>query len=74
MKPTMDKTFLYKTEKGRIFNFALPYPFPDKGNNTGTFASEKSEIHRYGALIERACDLIRHFELDLYDNAMFPWL
>ncbi len=21
--------FLFKTEKGRIFNFALPYPFPN---------------------------------------------
>ncbi|RZL05447.1 MAG: hypothetical protein EOO89_26435, partial [Pedobacter sp.] len=64
--------FLFKTERGRIFNFALPYPFPDKGVNGGPFASQKAELHRYGTLIERACALIRHFELDLYDNAIVP--
>jgi hypothetical protein len=29
-------------------------------------------LDRYGLLIERACDLIRHFEMDLYDNALVP--
>lgn len=64
--------FLFKTERGRIFNFALPYPFPDKSSNETAFATMKSEINRYGTLIKRACDLIRHFELDLYDNAIVP--
>lgn len=66
--------FLFKTERGRIFNFALPYPFPDKtyGGGGRAFAVAKAEIHRYGAQIARACDLIRHFEMDLYDNAIVP--
>lgn len=65
--------FLFKTERGRIFNFALPYPFAGKGAGTRTeFACKKVEMNRYGSLIERACDLIRHFELDLYDNAIVP--
>lgn len=64
--------FLFKTERGRIFNFALPYPFANKGAGDSAFATIKSETHRYGTLIKRACDLIRHFELDLYDNAIVP--
>jgi hypothetical protein len=66
--------FLFKTERGRIFNFALPYPFHDKSAGGGGrgFATTKVELHRYGNLIERACDLIRHFEMDLYDNAIVP--
>jgi len=66
--------FLFKTERGRIFNFALPYPFANKevGGGGGAFAQMKIELERYGSLIERACDLIRHFELDLYDNAIVP--
>ncbi|NJL99150.1 MAG: DNA double-strand break repair nuclease NurA [Synechococcaceae cyanobacterium SM2_3_2] len=63
--------FLFKTERGRVFNFALPYPFRDK-QHKAQFASEKVEPQRYGSLIERACDFIRHFELDLYDNAIVP--
>lgn len=64
--------FLFKTEKGRIFNFALPYPFADKGSKGGDFVTRKVSLSHYGNLIERACDLIRHFELDLYDNAIVP--
>lgn len=64
--------FLFKTEKGRIFNFALPYPFANKGSSGGDFASKKVILSNYGSLIDRACDLIRHFELDLYDNAIVP--
>ena len=64
--------FLFKTERGRIFNFALPYPFADKGTDGGAFALRKVELAGYGSLIQRACDLIRHFELDLYDNAIVP--
>jgi predicted RNA-binding Zn-ribbon protein involved in translation (DUF1610 family) len=64
--------FLFKTERGRIFNFALPYPFADKGSDGGAFAARKVELSSYDPLLERACDLIRHFELDLYDNAIVP--
>lgn len=64
--------FLFKTERNRIFNFALPYPFPDKGVRGADFAQQKIDLGRYGSLIRRACDLIRYFELDLYDNAIVP--
>lgn len=66
--------FLFKTEAGRIFNFAIPYPFEDKtfGGGGKAFAKAKVELARYGTLIERACDLIRHFEMDLYDNSLVP--
>lgn len=66
--------FLFKTERGRIFNFAIPYPFEDKtfGGGGKGFAHAKSDLTHYGSLIERACDLIRHFEMDLYDNALVP--
>jgi hypothetical protein len=66
--------FLFKTERGRMFNFAIPYPFASKSVPGGyaEFAKQKIELHRYGLLIRRACDLIRHFELDLYDNAIVP--
>lgn len=66
--------FLFKTERGRIFNFAIPYPFEDKafGGGGKAFAEAKVEFDRYGSLIGRACDLIRHFEMDLYDNALVP--
>jgi hypothetical protein len=66
--------FLFKTERGRIFNFALPYPFGSK-DELGTeaaFAMAKCDLSRYGNLPGRACDLIRHFELDLYDSAIVP--
>jgi hypothetical protein len=66
--------FLFKTERGRIFNFAVPYPFANKGSSAdqSDFASAKATMATYGSLIERSCDLIRHFELDLYDSAIVP--
>ncbi|QBG87059.1 DNA double-strand break repair nuclease NurA [Xanthomonas oryzae] len=66
--------FLFKTESGRIFNFAIPYPFFDKtyGGSKKAFANAKIEESRYGSLINQACDLIRHFEMDLYESAIVP--
>ncbi|WP_046245425.1 hypothetical protein [Hymenobacter terrenus] len=64
--------FLFKTETGRIFNFALPYPFAAKDGSRADFAARKVELARYGSLLERACDLIRYFELDLYSDAIVP--
>jgi hypothetical protein len=65
--------FLFKTERGRIFNFAIPYPFEDKAAEGGIgFEKAKIDLKRYGSLIERACDLIRHFEMDLYESALVP--
>lgn len=66
--------FLFKTERGRIFNFAVPYPFANKGRfaDQKNFSRAKADVTNYGSLIERSCDLIRHFELDLYDSAIVP--
>ncbi len=66
--------FLFKTERGRIFNFAVPYPFATKARSAdqSAFAKAKVDMENYGSLIERTCDLIRHFELDLYDSAIVP--
>lgn len=64
--------FLFKTEKGRIFNFAVPYPFADKSGNQKAFAIAKADITNYGSLISRACEFIRYFEFDLYESAIVP--
>ncbi|TQU00950.1 hypothetical protein EIJ50_22570, partial [Xanthomonas perforans] len=66
--------FLFRTESGRIFNFAIPYPFQDKTCAKGGsgFSKAKVESVRYGTLIQQACDLIRHFEMDLYESAIVP--
>jgi len=66
--------FLFRTERKRTFNFAVPYPFRSKSaiGDEIQFAKGKIELSRYGTLIERACDLIRHFEMDLYENAIVP--
>lgn len=63
--------FLFKTERGSMFNFAIPYPFSGKGIKR-QFAREKAEPARYGDMIARACDLIRYFEMDLYTSAIVP--
>lgn len=76
--------FIFRTERGRIFNFSIPYPFLDKtltstGPGPGSakgdqarFATAKAEQARYGDLVQQACDLIRHFEMDLYESAIVP--
>jgi hypothetical protein len=64
--------FLFKTEKGRIFNFAVPYPFADKSGDQKAFAIAKADTTNYGSLISRACEFIRHFEFDLYESAIVP--
>ncbi|EOH1064162.1 hypothetical protein ACRTIX_002866 [Salmonella enterica subsp. enterica serovar Kiambu] len=64
--------FIFKTERGRIFNFAIPYPFSDKSPGKKEFSKKKSKIENYGNLVEKACNLICHFELDLYQNAIVP--
>lgn len=66
--------FIFRTERGRVFNFAIPYPFADKTFAGGgkEFAIAKAEQARYGSLIQQACDLIRHFEMDLYESAIVP--
>lgn len=67
--------FLFKTERGRMFNFAIPYMTRSKEAGEGSgerFAEQKIKIESYGSLVVRACDFIRHFELDLYESAIVP--
>jgi hypothetical protein len=64
--------FIYKTQSGRTFVFGLPYPFGTKRReNKDTFIQEKVEMTRYPTL-PRALALIKHFEIDLYENAVIP--
>lgn len=63
--------FIFKTEAGRIFTVGIPYPFPNKQNQTN-FAKQKADITNYKNQIARAFDVIRHFEFDLYENAVVP--
>ena len=66
--------FLFKTERGRMFNFAIPYMAANKESksNGERFSEQKIKVESYGSLIGRACDFIRHFELDLYESAIVP--
>lgn len=66
--------FLFKTERGRMFNFAIPYMAANKEtkSNGERFSEYKIKVESYGSLIGRACDFIRHFELDLYESAIVP--
>ncbi len=61
--------FAFKTPKGKLFIFALPYPFSSKrGDN---FISNKVKIGNYSTL-EKAMRLIVEVETDLYQNAVAP--
>jgi hypothetical protein len=62
--------FIFKTDTGRLFVFALPYPKRSK-EQISEFRVEKSDAGRYPGL-QTALHLIRHFELDLYQNAVIP--
>jgi hypothetical protein len=61
--------FVFKTPSGKLFVFALPYPFNSKSVND--FVSEKAKIEKYSSL-ERALRLITEVETDLYKNALAP--
>jgi len=64
--------FLLKTESGRVFVFALPYPFSSKADqNTKCFSTEKTKYSNYDCL-GKAVQLIKDFECDLYENAVVP--
>jgi hypothetical protein len=63
--------FIFKTKAGRIFVMALPYPFPFK-KSTKDFSEKKSDVASYGNNLARAFDVIRYFQLDLYENAVVP--
>jgi hypothetical protein len=63
--------FIFKTERGGVFCVGLPYPMQEKGNEEA-FSLAKTEIARYGDRIGRALDIVREFELDLYENSIIP--
>jgi hypothetical protein len=63
--------FIFKTPSGRVFVFALPYPYAAKADAGSKFATEKVEIARYASL-PQALALICNFESDLYENAVIP--
>lgn len=62
--------FLFKTQSGRTFVFAVPYPFKDKTDKK-VFSQEKSKIKNY-VNIGAYTKLIEDFECDLYENAVVP--
>lgn len=63
--------FIYKTASGRTFVMALPYPYRTKREPGVDFIHAKAELGNYPDL-PRALRLIRHFESDLYRNAVIP--
>ena len=63
--------FIFKTPSGRRFVLALPYPFADKDKDPAGFRAAKTELGRY-ANLPRALALVKHFESDLYENAVVP--
>src|SRR5262249_8294093 len=62
--------FIFKTDTGRVFVFALPYAMSAK-EPIDQFRKAKSDESLYASL-KTALHLIRHFELDLYENAVIP--
>lgn len=63
--------FIYKTPTGRVFVFGIPYPYPTKLPVNLDFKQAKADIENYDSLAT-ALALIRHFESDLYKNAVVP--
>jgi hypothetical protein len=63
--------FIYKTASGRYFAICLPYPFREKFAPGFDFIRAKTEVNRYTEL-GRALALVKHFECDLYENAVIP--
>lgn len=63
--------FIFKTAKGGIFCVGLPYPLPQK-KGTKAFATAKVDPVHYGDRVARAFDVVRHFETELYENAVIP--
>jgi len=61
--------FIFKTPSGKLFVFALPYPFDNK--SSPNFIEGKTNLDNYPNLI-RALRLITEVETDLYKNAIIP--
>jgi hypothetical protein len=63
--------FIFKTPSGRVFVFALPYPYASKDLRGIDFVREKTRFENYPQLAQ-ALRLIIHLESDLYENAVIP--
>lgn len=64
--------FIYRSPKGGVFVFALPYPFKDKSNRS-EFVVAKAQRSMYSEF-SRALAILNAFESDLYANSMVPVL
>lgn len=62
--------FIFKSETGRCFVFALPYQTAKK-RPAEQFKSSKENLKNYPSL-KKALSIIQTFESDLYDNAVVP--
>ena len=63
--------FIFKSPSGKIFVVGIPYPFSNK-HDKSSFVKQKVDIKLYEKQIARAFNLIRHFEFELYENAIVP--
>lgn len=76
--------FIYRTNSGKVFVFGLVYPFERKTPDyregeekklkeaKKKFSRDKVEIQRYSNMMGKAMDVVSHFELELYENAIVP--
>lgn len=76
--------FIHRTKSGKVFVFGLVYPFESKTPTELTdegikltdakdkFSEMKVQIHRYETMLGKAMNLVSHFELELYENAIVP--
>ena len=62
--------FIYKTSKGKMKAFSIPYPFKNK-ENIKQFKIQKSEINRY-TNISKYIKFIEDFDCDMGDNSVIP--
>lgn len=63
--------FIYKSKKGKVFVFDLPYPFQNKDNKE-VFKKEKSKIEYYERILPLAIKIIDEFDCDLSDGKIVP--
>lgn len=63
--------FIFKTQQGRAFVFALPYPYPSKEEPGSDFIHEKTDWARYPTL-PTAIELLENLQTELYRDAVVP--
>ncbi len=62
--------FIYKTSKGKIKTFSIPYPFCNK-TNMSEFKKEKSNLSNY-TNIKNYVNFLEDFDCDMFDNSIIP--